>query len=373
MRHILHARLLIAAQKRTERVPGSHSLAKKKCASVQAKNGRAFVVDNAAAQKPTVAAHHGKRIGVPAGAGRDHIDVRDRGDLALRLAGNIRHAHIALVIGGLITKLRGDAQCTVESGARVLTKRSARLVCTFNRHRRHCHQGGNIVEDVVPYLVDVLVNALLEFFIHHAAPIQAVYNHTYQNRRTTLKLNTQSPSELRNIMRHEICSGSLMLSLVGSAGIDTNAGNPLLMRTMNIMESVAHHHGIIDSGTKLCHSVTNGFRLGITARLQPTHNGIKGRKVKEIDHLARRCLETRRRDGNLSPLPTEGNNQLAHTRKDRVIIGRHILIENPTVHRGDTHAFFKRLMTKIGKAIEERWTDQGMQIALGLSRIAALD
>ena len=89
MRHILHARLLIAAQKRTGTRTGSHALAKKKCASVQAKNGRALVVDNAAAQKPTVTAHHGKRIGVPAGAGRDHIDMSNRGDLALRLAGNI--------------------------------------------------------------------------------------------------------------------------------------------------------------------------------------------------------------------------------------------------------------------------------------------
>ena len=158
-------------------------------------------------------------------------------------------------------------------------------------------------------------------------------------------------------MRREIRSSSFMLPLISRAGIDTNTGNPLLVRTTDIMKTIAHHHGVIDSGTKLRHSVANGFRLGIATGLQSAHNRIKGREIERIDHLACRCLKTRCRDGNPPTLFVEASNQLAHAGKDRVIIGRHIPIKNPTVHLGDTYALFERLMTEISKAIAERRTD----------------
>ena len=139
MGHILHARLLIATQECAERIPGGHALAKEKCASVQTKNGRTLVVDDAAAEQPTVTARHGKRIGVPARAGGNHVNMGDCGNLALRLAGDICHTHIALIIGGLITELRGDAQRAIECSARVFAKRSTRLVRALDCHRGHCH------------------------------------------------------------------------------------------------------------------------------------------------------------------------------------------------------------------------------------------
>ena len=174
-------------------------------------------------------------------------------------------------------------------------------------------------------------------------------------------------------MCHEICSGSLMLPLVGGTRIDANTGNPLFMCTMDIMKTITHHHGIIDGCTKLRHGITNRLCLGITTRLQPTHNGIKGRKIERINHLACRRLEARRRDGNLPPLPMESSNQLAHAGKDRVIIRRHLLVEQPTENDGDALSLLEGFMTEVGKAVEERRANQAAKVAFRLLWIAALE
>ena len=140
-------------------------------AGIERQHGRAFVIDHAAAEQPALATLHRKRVGVPTGAGGNHIHVADSRELLVAAARDIGNAHITLVVARLVAELLRDAERAIERVTDRAAKRRAGLRIGRNRHGRVAHQLRNIGDDILPNLVDVLGDALLHL-IHGRPPYQ---------------------------------------------------------------------------------------------------------------------------------------------------------------------------------------------------------
>ncbi len=165
--NVIHARFFIRAQKCTEGIARFNALAQQKGAGVKAHHSRALVVNDTAAQQPALTTLHRKRVSIPTRTSRNHINVSNRCNLALALTRDIRDTHIAIVMRGLIAKFLRNRERTVERRTRACTKRCARLVGTFNCHRRHSYQCSNVLQHVIPNLVDIGVNTSFQILIHY--------------------------------------------------------------------------------------------------------------------------------------------------------------------------------------------------------------
>ena len=163
---VVHARLLVRAQQRTEGIARLDALVQQICTGIESQNGRALVVDHASAEQPSVATLHRERIGVPTGARGHHVNVRDGRDLALALARDVGHAHVAVVMRGLVTEFGRDLERAVESGTGILAKRCARLVRALNGNGGHGDELGDICQNAVPDLIHVRVDARFQILIH---------------------------------------------------------------------------------------------------------------------------------------------------------------------------------------------------------------
>ena len=166
-----HAHFLIAAQQRAEGIARGNAVLEQVGAGVERQHGRALVVNHAAAEQPALATLHRKRVGVPAGAGGNHIHVADGRELLVAATRDIGNANIALVVARLVAELLRDTERAIERATDRTAKRRAGLRIGRNCHGRITHQLRNIVDDILPDLVDVLGDALLHL-IHERPPYQ---------------------------------------------------------------------------------------------------------------------------------------------------------------------------------------------------------
>ena len=140
-------------------------------AGVERQDGRTLVVDHAATEQPALTTLHRKRIGVPTGAGGNHVHVADGRELLVAATRNVGDAHIALVVARLVAELLRNAERAIERVTDRAAKRRAGLRIGRNRHGRITHQLLNIGDDILPDLVDILGDALLHL-IHGRPPYQ---------------------------------------------------------------------------------------------------------------------------------------------------------------------------------------------------------
>ena len=140
-------------------------------AGVERQDGRTLVVDHAAAEQPAVATFHRKRVGVPTGAGGNHVHMADGRELLVAATRDIGDAHIALVVARLVAELLCDTERAIERVTDRTAKRRTGLRIGRNRHGRITHQLLNIGDDILPDLVDILGDALLHL-IHGRPPYQ---------------------------------------------------------------------------------------------------------------------------------------------------------------------------------------------------------
>ena len=171
MVNVGHAHFLIAAQQRAEGIARGNAVLEQVGAGVERQHGRTLVVDHAAAEQPALATLHRKRIGIPTGAGGNHVHVADSRELLVAAARDIGDAHIALVVARLVAELLRDAERAIERVTDRAAKRRTGLRIGRNRHGRITHQLRNIGDDILPDLVDVLGDALLHL-IHGRPPYQ---------------------------------------------------------------------------------------------------------------------------------------------------------------------------------------------------------
>ena len=135
-----HAHLLVAAEQRTERVARGDALTQEERTSIERQDGRALVVDHTAAEQPALTTLHGKRVRAPTGAGGDHVDVRDGGDVLLTLARYISHTHIPRIVTHLIAQAPGDRQGAIKRVTHGPAERGARLGRRVIGDGRTCHR-----------------------------------------------------------------------------------------------------------------------------------------------------------------------------------------------------------------------------------------
>ena len=76
-----HPHLLVATQERTEAVTRRDTLMQQEGSRIEREHSRALVVGDAATEEIALTLAHGKGVARPAGAGRDHVHVTDRGEL----------------------------------------------------------------------------------------------------------------------------------------------------------------------------------------------------------------------------------------------------------------------------------------------------
>ena len=171
MVNVGHAHFFIAAQQRAEGIARGNAVLEQVGAGVERQHGRTLVVNHAAAEQPALATLHRKRIGVPTGAGGNHVHVADGRELLVAATRDIGNTHIALVVARLVAELLRNAERAVERVTHRSAKRRAGLRIGRNRHGRITHQPLNIGDDILPDLVDILSNALLNL-VHMQPPYQ---------------------------------------------------------------------------------------------------------------------------------------------------------------------------------------------------------
>ena len=171
MVNVGHAHFLIAAQQRAEGIARGDAVLEQIGAGVERQYRRTLVVDNAATEQPALATLHRKRVGIPTGAGGNHVHVADGRELLVAAARNIGNAHKALVIARLVAELLRDTERAIKRITDRAAKRRTGLRIGSNGHGRIAHQLLDIGDNVLPDLVDILSDALLHL-IHGQPPYQ---------------------------------------------------------------------------------------------------------------------------------------------------------------------------------------------------------
>ena len=162
---VAHVGLLVGAEDHAQGVRqalarGRDAL-REEAASVEREHRGTLVVDDAAAEEPAVATDHLEGIGVPARAGGDDVDVRNRGDLLLGLTDEIRIAEVALAIMRLEAADVGDAECLVECRAGTGAPRGALGGMLEVLLAAVANESLDVIEDLRPHAVDKLLDVCL--------------------------------------------------------------------------------------------------------------------------------------------------------------------------------------------------------------------
>ena len=169
---VRHAHLFVAPQERPDGVARRDAVAQQVRARVETEHRRAFVVDDTAAHEPAVAAAHGPGVAVPARTSGNHVHVGDGRNLFLALTGNVADADVSPVVRDLVAQPRRDAQRTIERRAHIATIGSTGLHRARIRHGRMGDERGDVVQHVVPHLVDVRVDARFQILSHKSLLIR---------------------------------------------------------------------------------------------------------------------------------------------------------------------------------------------------------
>ena len=157
---IVHARFLVHAEDEAQRVGKLRRQAVELHAapqvhSVQRHHARALVVDDAAAQQIAVLARDLVRLEMPARARRHHVDVADDAQLLFGGSDKIGVADVA----GVVVNLEAHV---VRHGERGGTVRRALGRCAKVLEAGDAHKPIDIGDDILPMLVKVTIDALLE-------------------------------------------------------------------------------------------------------------------------------------------------------------------------------------------------------------------
>ncbi len=164
--NVAHVGLLVGTEEDTQRIgqllARSLDLLDEEAGGVQCQDGRALVVDDAAAKQPALALLHLVGVGVPARALGDHVGVGDEGELLLGGASEVGKPEVALAVVGGKTHAVGDAKGLVESLARAGApgRSLGRVLEVLNR--AVAHEGGDVLDHLGPHAVNELVNLSLE-------------------------------------------------------------------------------------------------------------------------------------------------------------------------------------------------------------------
>ena len=164
---IVHARFLVHAEDEAQRVGKLRRQAVELHAapqvhSVQRHHARALVVDDAAAQQIAVLARDLVRLEMPARARRHHVDVADDAQLLFGGSDKIGVADVAGVVVNLEAHVVRHGERGVESLARAGTVRRALGRCAKVLEAGDAHKPIDIGDDILPMLVKVTIDALLE-------------------------------------------------------------------------------------------------------------------------------------------------------------------------------------------------------------------
>ena len=179
---VIHARFLVHAEDEAQRVGKLRRLAVELHATpqvhgVQRHHARALVVDDAAAQQIAVLARDLVRLEMPTRARRHHVDVADDAQLLLGCSDKIDVADVA----GIIVDLKAHIGCHGERGVKRLARaravRSALGSCAKIFEAGNAHELVDVGDDILPMLVKVAIDVLLEQLIRRHLRQCVVLNH----------------------------------------------------------------------------------------------------------------------------------------------------------------------------------------------------
>ena len=162
---VTHVGLLVGAEDHAQGVRqalarGRDALCEE-ATGIEREHRGALVVDDATTEDPAVATDHLEGIGVPARAGRDDVDVRDRGDLLLGLADEVSIAEVTLAVMRLEAADVGDAERLVEGRARTGAPRGALGGVLEVLLAAVADESLDVIEDLRPHTVDELLDVYL--------------------------------------------------------------------------------------------------------------------------------------------------------------------------------------------------------------------
>ena len=167
--HIQHAGLLVSAEQRADRIAQRHAALPEILERIETEDARPLVVHHAAADDIAVLFPHGKGVLRPAVADRNHVEVRDRGEiLAIPLA-DLRIADIVFTVDSVKSELTGNRQPLVERSRRAFAEGLAwqRLFL----HTVDCDDTRNIVKNILFILRDKGVDIAAKLLSHRGASL----------------------------------------------------------------------------------------------------------------------------------------------------------------------------------------------------------
>ena len=179
---IVHARFLVHAEDEAQGVGKLRRLAVELHAApqvhgVQRHHARALVVDDAAAQQIAVLARDLVRFEMPARARRHHVDMADDAQLLFGGSDKIGVADVAGIVMNLEAHVARHGERGVERLARAETVRRALGRCVKVLEAGDAHKPIDIGDDILPMLVKVTVDALLEQLVRRHLRQCCVLNH----------------------------------------------------------------------------------------------------------------------------------------------------------------------------------------------------
>ena len=179
---VVHARFLVHAEDEAQGIGKLRRLAVELHAApqvhgVQRHHARALVVDDAAAQQIAVLARDLVRFEMPARARRHHVDMADDAQLLFGGSDKIGVSDVAGIVVNLEAHVARHGERGVERLARAGTVRRALGRCVKVLEAGDAHKPIDIGDDILPMLVKVTVDALLEQLVRRHLRQCCVLNH----------------------------------------------------------------------------------------------------------------------------------------------------------------------------------------------------
>ena len=162
--HIFHAGLFIASEESPDGIMKLRTTLLQIFERIEAEHGGPFIVHDAAPDEVAVFFAQDEGVGLPAIAGRDNVDMGDRGEIGTPIVFADRGiAKTVFAINGFQTKLPGDFQRAVERPTRFTSEGSALL--GFRLDAWNGDETGHIPKDLLFIVANKLVNGMR---INHA-------------------------------------------------------------------------------------------------------------------------------------------------------------------------------------------------------------
>ncbi len=176
---VAHLALLLVAHETAQGVRQRTArlihLALEEVRHIERKHERTLVVQHATANEIALATRHVEGVDRPAKPLGNDVRVGNGRDLAVGCARKIRVAYVAFALVGIEPQPPCDAKRDHERIMASLAPRHTRTRRLGVAHGANLHQRADVLDRVLPYLVDVGVNLLLELLIGHASSISPLF------------------------------------------------------------------------------------------------------------------------------------------------------------------------------------------------------